>query len=132
MIHEFPQRNALFWLARATDTRQHPAGTPYLAYVPGGKIVAVMAFHNASGNDIEVTTAARHFPRHFIRAAFDYIFRVRGMGRVTCKTRPTNLQAISAVERMGARLEGRQRDYYGPDDDALIYGLLKKDSFYGF
>lgn len=124
--------DVLEWMRERTGFTANPDTTNFLAYAPKGKIEACIVFAHYSGNDMELTAASDgRFPRHLLRIAFTYVVEQCGCQRVTFKTRPENQAAIANVVRLGARLEGRQRDYYGEGDDALIFGLLRKDFPYG-
>lgn len=124
--------DVLEWMHERTGFTANPETTNFLAYAPNGKIEACIIFAHYSGNDIELTAASdSRFPRHLLKAAFTYVVEQCGCDRITFKTPPDNLKAIACNERLGAVLEGRQRDFYGPGKDALVFGLLRKDFPYG-
>ena len=95
-----------------------------------GRIVTGLSFYNWSGHDVEIAAAGREFPRSLLRFVFDYVVKQLGCRRATFRTRIDNEAAKLALSRLRARVEGRQRLFYG-DCDALIFGLLSEDFPYG-
>ena len=92
----------------------------------GGAICAVLVFHTWTGPDIEISVAARSIPRALLVAGYNYAVNKLGCSRASFKTRADNAAAIKAMGRLGAKLEGRQRGYFG-DADALIFGIVKEE-----
>jgi RimJ/RimL family protein N-acetyltransferase len=62
----------------------------------------------------------------FLHAAFDYPFNQLKLRRVTGLVPKKNKAARTLDEHLGFTLEGCMRQGL-PDDDMLVYGLLKKD-----
>ncbi len=102
-----------------------------IGYERAGKIVAGLVFTNWSGADIEITGAGDVLPRALLRAAAGYVFDQLGCIRATFKTPRDHTRAIRADKRLGARFEGRQRNFFGPGRDALIFGILREEYPYG-
>lgn len=102
---------------------------PYeaLGYVGAdGSVIAGFVFNNYTRNDIEVSLAADRLPRALLKRVYFYIVHELECRRATFRTRSDNHAAQKALERLGAKLEGRQRLYFG-DCDALVYGIMKED-----
>lgn len=95
-----------------------------------GKIRAVFVFNMRTAHDVEVSVAADVMTRRFLREAFVYVTSQLGCRRATFRTRADNAAAQAALRRLGARLEGRQRAYFG-DVDGLLYGILAEDYRHG-
>lgn len=95
-----------------------------------GEIRAVFVFNMRTEHDVEVSVAADVMTRRFLREAFVYVSRQLGCRRATFRTRSDNAAAQRALVRCGARLEGRQRAYFG-DADGLLYGILAEDFPHG-
>jgi hypothetical protein len=95
------------------------------------KIEAGLLFHSWTKNDIEISVGAINLPRPLLLAAYKYVVLQLGCRRATFRTRADNFQAIRALERLGAKEEGRLRCYYPDDVDALVFGILKEDYKYG-
>ncbi len=106
--------------------------SPHVAigFSRGDIIYSAIVFQHWSGADIELTVAGDDLPRSLLREAGRYAFDVLKCARVTFRTPPDNTAAIIAMGRLGGRLEGTQRRFYG-DRDALVFGILKEDYIYG-
>ncbi len=110
----------------------HTFRTPHeaIGFARGGRIVAAIVFQHWSGSDVELTVAADELPRSLLRAAGAYAYGTLGCARVTFRTAVDNTAAIIAMGRLGGRLEGTQRRFYG-DRDAFLFGILREDYPYG-
>lgn len=94
----------------------------------GDNVRGVVLFFNRCGNDIEMGFFGRGLlSRRLIKFIGTYCFVDNGCSRITARTRADNTKAIETLQRCGFALEGRQRGYFD-DTDALIFGLLKKES----
>lgn len=96
----------------------------------GGDLVATVIYDNWRGGDIEISIAAE--PGHYwmtpsnLRLFFGYPFIQLGCRRVTCII-PKRLKKIRRLcQRLGFTEEGVAREGF-EDDDAVIYGLLRRD-----
>jgi len=106
--------------------------TPHQAigFERDGKIRAGIVFQNWSGVDIDLTVAGTEIPRSLLTAAWNYVVMNLGCRRATFRTPADNWPAIKAMARLGARLEGQQRKFYG-GRDALLFGILAEEFPYG-
>ncbi|ANL48647.1 N-acetyltransferase family protein [Rhizobium phaseoli] len=129
MIVSEPREDIAVWVGGRIGVAFHPPFTA-IAQVQGGRIIAGYVFNVWTEHDVEVSLAADRLSKTLIRAAFQYVVDQLGCRRATFRTRADNTRAQRALERLGARLEGRQRAYFG-DCDALLYGILKEDFPYG-
>ncbi|MBB3355304.1 hypothetical protein FHT70_005265 [Rhizobium sp. BK049] len=129
MIVSEPRGDIAAWVGAKIGVSFEPPYTA-LAHVDRGRIIAGYVFNVWTVHDIEVSLAADRLSVTLMRAAFRYVVEQLGCSRATFKTRADNVQAQRALDRLGARLEGRQRSYFG-DCDALLYGILKEDFPYG-
>lgn len=65
-----------------------------------------------------------------LSAALDHAFGTTALHRVEAQVHPQNTPSIRVLERLGFRLEGRQREaghWGGRHHDMLMYGLLRTD-----
>jgi RimJ/RimL family protein N-acetyltransferase len=92
-----------------------------------GEIVAGVVFNTYTGPDIEITVAALpgKVTRGFVRACGCYVFDQLGCLRVSITTEQP--EVIRLAYRLGAQTEGRKRNGFGPNRDAVILGILKED-----
>ncbi|ARM14168.1 MULTISPECIES: GNAT family N-acetyltransferase [Rhizobium] len=129
MIVSEPREDIAAWVGGKIGVAFHPPFTA-IAQVQGGRIIAGYVFNVWTQHDVEVSLAADRLSKTLMRAAFQYVVDQLGCRRATFRTRADNFPAQRALKRLGARLEGRQRDYFG-DCDALLYGILREDFPYG-
>ncbi|RDJ12417.1 GNAT family N-acetyltransferase [Rhizobium grahamii] len=130
MIVSEPSADIAVWVGSRIGVKFNPPFTA-LAEIRGGRIVAGYVFNMWTAHDVEVSLAADRLSRPLMRAAFTYVVNTLGCSRATFRTRADNLVAQNALDRLGAKLEGRQRSYFG-DCDGLLYGILKEDFPHGF
>ena len=93
-------------------------------------MIAGYVFNVWTDHDVEVSLAADRLTATLMKRAFGYVVHNLGCRRATFRTRADNLPAQRCLERLGGRLEGRQRGYFG-DCDALLYGILKEEFPHG-
>lgn len=129
MIVTEPREDISAWVGGKIGVKFHPPFTA-IAQVEGGRIIAGYVFNVWTEHDVEVSLAADRLSATLMRAAFQYVVNQLGCRRATFRTRADNIQAQRALDRLGARLEGRQTAYFG-DCDALLYGIMKEDFPYG-
>ncbi|MGZ5443472.1 MAG: GNAT family N-acetyltransferase [Thermoanaerobaculia bacterium] len=63
-----------------------------------------------------------------------FAFQTLGLHRLEADVDPRNTASIRCLERLGFRREGYARERYhlgGEVQDAVLYGLLRKDGFEG-
>lgn len=129
MIVTEPRGDIAAWVGGKIGVTFHPPFTA-MAQIEGGRIIAAYVFAVWTEHDIEVSLAADRLSATLMRAVFRYVVDTLGCHRATFRTRADNVQAQAALERLGARLEGRQTAYFG-ECDALLYAILKEDFPYG-
>jgi len=130
LIVSEPSADIAAWVGARIGVNFSPPFTA-LAEVRGGRNVAGYVFNMWTAHDVEVSLAADRLSRPLMRAAFAYVVTTLGCRRATFRTRADNVAAQKALDRLGAKLEGRQRAYFG-DCDGLLYGILKEDFPHGF
>lgn len=96
-----------------------------------GKLIAGVVYNLYSGADIAMHVAGegRWLRRQFTQAAFGYPFLQLKTRRVTSYTGSRNETSIRLQMGLGFEYEGRMRHAL-PDDDVLIFGLLKEHCRY--
>jgi hypothetical protein len=130
MIISTPADVLAFWAGEKIGCRFAPPYSALGSIDKSGKILGVMIFNMWTEHDIEISVAADRMPFELLRAAFDYVTNDLKCRRATYRTRADNIKAQRALERLGAKLEGRQRHYFG-GCDGLLYGLLKEEYRFG-
>lgn len=107
-----------------------PDNTVCHGVMNGPDLVAVIAFSNHTGSELELSVAGipgRWYTRALHRAMHDYAFRVSGVRRVIAKTDSTNQPARKALERIGFTHEGTLRAAARDGGDRELYSLLVTD-----
>ena len=92
-----------------------------------GVLRGVVIFNGYSGPDIEVTVAGEPaaWTRRFLRHIARYVFDDLGCCRVTIRTEKRDVAGL--VLRLGGRVEGHMRDFYGRGRDAIALGILRDE-----
>lgn len=100
----------------------------------GADLIAVVAFSNFTGIEIELSAAAdrpgRWFTRALYRAMHGYAFRFTGARRVIARTDSSNQSARKALERIGFTHEGTLREAARNGGDRELYSLLVTDNVF--
>lgn len=91
----------------------------------GGKIIGGVIFNVFEGCDVHVSAAGKGWTRGFLADVGQYVFGHLGLLRMTVITEQENV--IDIAKRLGAQVEGRLRDHFGPSRDAIVLGILKND-----
>lgn len=95
-----------------------------------GKLIAGVVYHNyRPPKNIEMSIASdspRWATRSSLNVFFSYPFQQLGCSRVTAITDAGATHTRNFLERLGFVQEGLLRDG-NPEDDAVIYGLLKRE-----
>lgn len=90
-----------------------------------GEITGGVVFADYTVNDIAVTVAGGPFNRGFISAVGRYVFEEVGCLRMTIRTEQPKV--VDIAERLGAKVEGVVRNYFGRGRDATLLGILRED-----
>lgn len=95
--------------------------------IEDGEIIGGVVFNNFSACDVELSVAgeSRAWSRAFFRRVRDYVFDECGYLRLTFTTEQQDV--VELATRLGAQTEGRKRNHYGKDRDAIILGILKDE-----
>lgn len=96
-----------------------------------GKIVAGMAVGGWERGNIEISFAADHArwaTKDTIRRLMAYPFVQLDCHRVTCRCARSNERAIKFCRGIGFKDEGVIRLGWGPDEDAILLGLLRNEA----
>ena len=125
MIIDSPKERIAAYVAARTGSRFF-GGYSALASECDGEIRCAAVFDFWRGADIEMSVAGERFSRRFFRACGRYVFGGLKCLRVTLRTRTDNYSAINAALRIGAQIEGVQKEFYD-GDDALLLGVMRKD-----
>ena len=81
-------------------------------------------------NSVEMAIAAegkRWAHRRTLNVFFGYAFNNLDVNRVTAFTKPDNQSAHNMLTRLGFEHEGTMRSAYPSGEDALIFGLLRRE-----
>lgn len=90
-----------------------------------GQITAGVLFNYYTVHDIAVTVAGERFNREFLVAVGKYVFVQIGCLRMSMMTEQPKV--IDLAIRLGAKVEGVKRDYFGKGRDATMLGILRED-----
>jgi hypothetical protein len=93
-----------------------------------GEPIGALIWSELTGANIELTIyGPRAFPRGVIIASFAYAFNALGVSRITVRCQADKPKLIRLIEKMGWRREGTLRRFYGPELDAVIFGMVRED-----
>ena len=98
----------------------------FLAKILDGKIVALAAFDNYDGTNIEIHIASTQWTRDWIRACFRFCFDICNCRRVTALVDTRNDAMKGYMDRLGFKHEGVIRHGL-PDSDIEIFGMLREE-----
>jgi len=105
--------------------------TEYIAFSNNDKISSICLYNNyLPKRNMEMTIVSfdkNWCTKSVLETYFKYPFSHIDINRVSATIKKHNKIARRFVEKLGFRLEGTIRELY-EDDDACIYGLLKKDN----
>ena len=100
-----------------------------LALKQDGAIIAGVIYNHFTGTNIMMHVAAipgrKWLTRDFLFACFDYPFNQLNVRRITGIVPKKNKEARRFDTHLGFEYEGNMRHAL-PDDDMLIYGMLKE------
>lgn len=102
-------------------------GAKFIGKVVDGQLVALAAFDNYNGDDIEIHIVADGFPRDWIRAICRFVFDECQCNRMTSLNDAENFTMQPYLERLGFQYEGRKRKALPNGNDILIYGMIRED-----
>jgi hypothetical protein len=92
-----------------------------------GRPAGVVVINDYSQGNAELTgIGERCWTVRVCRDLARYVFLRLGCHRLTARTRPSNAKARRALDRLGFKVEGVARDWFG-NEDAVIYGLLRRE-----
>lgn len=95
-----------------------------------GEFMAVVVYNNWDHENIAMHIASvspKWATRDTLRTAFDYAFNHLGVARVSGLVRKSNHTAMDFNHRLGFKIEGKLRDYYGKGEDEVVFGMLKSE-----
>ena len=97
-----------------------------------GEILCVVLYSNwlVSGCEMVIASSSpRWATKGFMYAAFAYPFIQAGKDRVTFIVADNNLKSLKMCHRLGAKVEGKARRWFGKND-GVIFGLLREECKY--
>lgn len=93
-----------------------------------GTIAGGIVFNRFGAFDCHMTVASEHgrpWPKGFLADVGRYLFDQLKRERVTALTEQPRV--VSIALRLGGKVEGVLRNYYGPGRDATLVGILKDE-----
>lgn len=90
-----------------------------------GEIVAGVVFNCFIGSNVELTVAGSGWTPTFFREISRYVFKEMGCVRMTFTTEQNDVAKLAC--RLGGKVEGRMRDFFGKDRDATVVGVLRDE-----
>lgn len=99
----------------------------YAIYDTDGVVVGAFAFTNYTSDNVELTVAVKErLTLRVVRFIVYLAFVDLGCRRISARTRASNVRAIRAIEKSGAKREGVAREYFN-GEDAILFGLLRHE-----
>lgn len=92
-------------------------------------LLAVSLFDHFSEHHIEVSIASSSYKWatwNYIHAVYEFAFK-DGRSRLNMIVEPRNTNAVTMHEKLGHKREGYLRDWFGEDNDAIVFGLTRRD-----
>ncbi len=94
----------------------------------GNELVGSFMFQEYNGSNAELSyygpkTLTPRVVREIARAALILL----NVNRLTIRTKRKNRHITRAIMKLGFLFEGVQKMFYGPNEDAILYGLLRPD-----
>ena len=92
-----------------------------------GILRGAATFHNFNGSNVEICYyGPSTLSKNVIVGLNDFIFNHLKVNRLTISVPRKNKKLIHSVTRMGFKVEGVLKHFYGPynRDDAIIFGIL--------
>ena len=96
-----------------------------------GILVGAATFHDYNESNVELCFWGPDTLRlNIVRGIMAFCFHTLKVNRITCRTPRQNKVVIQGLPKLGFRMEGVMKHYYGPVKrlDAIMFGLLKADS----
>ena len=101
-----------------------------IGIVRGDKFVGGVVYNRFHGHDIQMSIAtidSRWCNRAVLHGLFTYAFVDCGVKRISAMTARKNKPARELLIRLGFKLEGTLRLAFDGRQDAMVYGMLKKE-----
>jgi hypothetical protein len=93
-----------------------------------GQLCGAWVWSEYTGHNVELSVYAPGcLTRHILKEGFSYAFNQIGVSRITQRIPMSNKRIGSILMRCGFVFEGILRRFYGADEDAAIYGLIKEE-----
>jgi hypothetical protein len=112
----------------------HRLGTtfkePYhaLGVMKNGRLAGAVIFNDYEARNVEMTLVGPNaFTRGVAREIFGYAFNELDCLRITVTIPEKHTGTCMKALRWGWIPEGRKRDYYGANEHAIIFGMLKDE-----
>lgn len=90
-----------------------------------GEIISGVVFNCYTGPNIEATVAGCKWGRQFLQELGQYVFGQLGCSRVTITSEHADVLALA--KRLGGKVEGTMRDFYGKGRDGSVIGILRDE-----
>lgn len=117
------------WFCKVQGVDFIPGASVYVGLVEGEEVLAVAAYDNYNGANINMHIAAvpgkRWLIREYLWYCFHYPFIQLQVRRVTGIVPSSNLQARKFDENLGFTLEATLKDAH-PEGDLLVYVMTKE------
>lgn len=95
------------------------------------QIVGAASLHYYNGSNVELCYwGPRTLTPSVASAIAVFCFGIMGVNRVTCRTPRSNKIVARHLPKLGFKVEGLARRFYGPlkRDDAILFGLTVDDA----
>ncbi len=116
--------------SRIKDMRAPFQNYEAIGVIRKGKLVGGIVYHDYTGHDVRASAAfdtLRWWKPGIVRALFAYPFNELKCARITIITARRNRKTRKIVERIGFKMEGAHPLGIGGREDAISYGMLRKN-----
>jgi RimJ/RimL family protein N-acetyltransferase len=119
------------WAWRNNNLTPLPCTKALGVVAPDGQLVGAALFHNYSGCDVELSYFGRNTVTLGIVKLLAREAIAMGVARVSIRTSKSNKRILRWLPKIGARLEGVSRRFYGNEDcsrsTAVRFVLFQED-----
>lgn len=130
MIITLQDPRLLAWAQNQLGVSFHAGSYTIASVERSGRILAVVVYTNwhRTGCELAIaSTSPRWATQGFIRACLSYPFDQLGLKRLSMVTSAGNMPCRKLCRYLGAKVEGRLREWYADGNDAIVYGLFKSE-----
>jgi RimJ/RimL family protein N-acetyltransferase len=116
------------WTFRTFNIQPWPVVLAVGLLKDGNELVGAFLFQEYNGSNAELSyygpgSVTLRVVREIARAALLLL----NVNRLTIRTKRRNKHITRSIGKFGFSFEGVQKMFYGPNEDAIVFGLLRPD-----